>query len=100
MWQLYLTITKTAIMGLVYGIGIMGWYYGVGICWYYGLVVHRISQARILKGLPFSSPGDLLKPGVRPGSPALQADSLLTVRSRKHLMPSLEICKFWFALVR
>ena len=27
-------------------------------------------------GLPFPSPGDLLDPGVEPGSPALQADSL------------------------
>ena len=27
-------------------------------------------------GLPFPSPGDLLDPGIKPGSPALQADSL------------------------
>ena len=27
-------------------------------------------------GLPFPSPGDLLDPGIEPGSPALQADSL------------------------
>ena len=27
-------------------------------------------------GLPFPSSGDLLDPGVEPGSPALQADSL------------------------
>ena len=27
-------------------------------------------------GLPFPSPEDLLNPGVEPGSPALQADSL------------------------
>ena len=27
-------------------------------------------------GLPFSSPGDLLNPGIKPMSPALQADSL------------------------
>ena len=27
-------------------------------------------------GLPFSSKGDLLDPGIKPGSPALQADSL------------------------
>ena len=27
-------------------------------------------------GLPFSSPGDLPDPGVEPGFPALQADSL------------------------
>ena len=27
-------------------------------------------------GLPFSSPGDLLGPGIKPRSPVLQADSL------------------------
>ena len=27
-------------------------------------------------GLPFPSPGDLLDPGIEPGSPALQAESL------------------------
>ena len=29
-------------------------------------------------GLPFPSPGDLPDPGIEPGSPALQADSLLS----------------------
>ena len=29
-------------------------------------------------GLPFPSPGDLPKPGIEPGSPALHTDSLLT----------------------
>ena len=29
-------------------------------------------------GLPFLSPGDLPDPGIKPGAPALQADSLLT----------------------
>ena len=29
-------------------------------------------------GLPFPSPGDLPNPGIKPGSPALRADSLLT----------------------
>ena len=28
-------------------------------------------------GLPFPSPGDLPDPGIKPGSPALQADSLM-----------------------
>ena len=28
--------------------------------------------------LPFPSPGDLPNPGIKPGSPALQADSLLS----------------------
>ena len=29
-------------------------------------------------GLPFPTPGDLPDPGIKPGSPALQADSLLS----------------------
>ena len=29
-------------------------------------------------GLPFPSPGDLPDPGIEPGSPTLQVDSLLT----------------------
>ena len=29
-------------------------------------------------GLPFPSPGDLPHPGIKPGSPALQADALLS----------------------
>ena len=29
-------------------------------------------------GLPFPSPGDFPDPGTKPGSPALQADSLLS----------------------
>ena len=29
-------------------------------------------------GLPFPSPGDLSNPGIKPGSPALQAYSLLS----------------------
>ena len=44
-----------------------------------GSSVHGISQARILDwvALPFHAPGDLPDPGVKPVSPALQADSLL-----------------------
>ena len=33
-------------------------------------------------GLPFPSPGDLPDPGIKPGSPALQTDSLPTVAQR------------------
>jgi len=33
--------------------------------------VHGILQARIVSGLPFLSPGDLPKPGIKPGSPAV-----------------------------
>ena len=40
-----------------------------------GSSVHGILQARILEGLPFPPPGDLLNPGIEPSSPALQEDS-------------------------
>ena len=43
-----------------------------------GSSVHGISQARYWSGLPFPSSGDLPNPGIEPGSPPLQADSLLT----------------------
>ena len=38
-----------------------------------GSSIHGILQARGLEWVPFPSPGDLLKPGIKPGSPALQA---------------------------
>ena len=34
------------------------------------------SRQEYWSGLPFPSPGDLLDPGIEPGSPALQADTL------------------------
>ena len=46
-----------------------------------GPSVHEIFQARILDNRSFSkgsSPRDLPHPGIEPGSPALQADSLPT----------------------
>ena len=33
--------------------------------------------------LPFPSPEDLIDPGIEPGSPTLQADSLLSERPKK-----------------
>ena len=36
------------------------------------------SRQEYWSGLPFLSPGDLPDAGIEPGSPALQADSLLT----------------------
>ena len=50
-----------------------------------GFSDHEISQERILELLPFPSPGDLSNPGTGPASPALQADSLHTELSGKHL---------------
>ena len=41
-----------------------------------GSSAHGIFQARVLDGLPFPSPGDLPNQGIKPGSPALQADAL------------------------
>ena len=41
-----------------------------------GFSVHGISQQGYWSGLPFTSPGDLHDPGIKPRSPALQADSL------------------------
>ena len=38
--------------------------------------VHGILQARILEWVAILSPADLSDPGIQPGSPALQADSL------------------------
>ena len=36
------------------------------------------SRQEYWSGLPFPSPGDLPDPGIEPGSPALQADFLLS----------------------
>ena len=41
-----------------------------------GSFVYGILQAKYWSGLPFLSPGNLSDPGIEPGSPALQADSL------------------------
>ena len=41
-----------------------------------GSSVLEFSRQEYWSGLPFLSPGDLPDPGIEPGSPALQADSL------------------------
>ena len=41
-----------------------------------GSSAHGILQARVLEWMPAPSPGDFPDPGIEPGSPALQADSL------------------------
>ena len=38
----------------------------------------EFSRQEYWSGLSFTSPEDLADPGIKPGSPALQADSLLT----------------------
>ena len=57
-----------------------------------GSSVHGILQARILEWLPFPSPGDLPNPGIKPRSPALQADSLPFESPGK---PWIHLVKFW-----
>ena len=47
---------------------------------------HGVSQARILEWVVFSSPGDLLLPGIVPRSPAFQVDSLPTKPPAKTLV--------------
>ena len=53
----------------------------------------RFSRQGYWSGLPFPSPGDLPNPGIEPGSPVLQADSLLTEP------PGKPILFYWFSSV-
>ena len=50
------------------------------------------SRQEYSSGLPFPSPGDLPHPGIKPRSPALQADSLPTELLREASRFSYEIC--------
>ena len=43
----------------------------------------EFSRQEYWSGLPFSSPGDLHNPGIKPGSPALEADALQSESSGK-----------------
>ena len=44
----------------------------------------EFSRQEYWSGLPFLSPGDLSDAGIKPGSPALKADSLPSEPPRKH----------------
>ena len=44
----------------------------------------EFSRPEYWSGLPFPSPGDLPNPGIEPGSPALQVDSLPTERCQRY----------------
>ena len=44
------------------------------------------SRQEYWSGLPFPSPGDLPDPGLEPGSPALQADSLPSQPPRSYAL--------------
>ena len=50
--------------------------------------VHGIPSQEYWSGLPFPSPGDLPDPGFEPGSPALQADALLSEPPGKLRFPT------------
>ena len=52
----------------------------------------EFSKQEYWSGLPFPSPGDLLNPGIEPGSPALQADALLSEPPGKPTYIYIYIC--------
>ena len=65
-----------------------------------GSSVHEILQQEYWSGLPCPSPGELPNPGIKSGSPALQADSLPSEPPRKpykynyvHIQLTLEQCR-------
>ena len=47
------------------------------------------SRQEYWSGLPFPSPGDLPDPGIEPGSPALEADALISEPPRKISPPRI-----------
>ena len=49
------------------------------------------SRPEYWSGLPFPSPGDLPDPGIEPGSPALQADTLLSEPRSEPMGDSLQV---------
>ena len=51
------------------------------------------SRQEYCSGLPFPSPGDLPNPGIKPGSPVLQTDSLLTELWGKPFCLSKRLCQ-------
>ena len=53
-----------------------------------------ILQARNWSGLPYPTPGDLPDPGIEPGSPALQADSLPAELWRSPVLACIILSKY------
>ena len=51
----------------------------------------RFSRQGYWSGLPFPSPGYLPNPGIEPGSPALQTDSLLTELQGKPIVTDIQM---------
>ena len=64
-----------------------------------GSFVHGISRHEYLSGLPFPSPGDLPNPGIKPQSPALQADSLPSEPPGKPHLTVLQLKILFFILI-
>ena len=58
----------------------------------------EFSRQEYWSGLPFPPPGDLPDPGIEPGSPSLQADSLPSEPPGKP-MPSLVVVVGWGAVM-
>ena len=56
----------------------------------------EFSRQEYWSGLPFLSPRDLPNPGIEPGSPALQADSLLSALLGKPLLYSRPLLFIYF----
>ena len=55
-------------------------------------VLEVVPKQEYWSGLPFSPPGDHPNPGIKPRSPALQADSLPSEPSRKpHILHLIAI---------
>ena len=50
---------------------------------FYLFIYFLFSRREYWSGLPFPSPGDLPDPGIKPGSPALEADALTSEPSGK-----------------
>ena len=53
------------------------------------------SRQEYWSGLPFPSPGDLPDPGIKPGSPAFQADALKSEPLGKHIVYEILIPFFF-----
>ena len=51
---------------------------------------NMFSRQEYWSGLPFPSPGELPNPGIKPGSPALQADALTSETPEKQAGPRLD----------
>ena len=58
-----------------------------------GSSIHGILQTRVLEWVAFPSPEDLPNPGIKPGSPALLADALLSEPPGKSYIYTLPFLK-------